>query len=260
MKSIKLLSKLIDHFQNAQTILILTGAGISAESGIPTFRGEDGYWSIGSKNYYPEEMATNYFFRKMPDELWKWYHHRQKVCMNAIPNQGHHTITKLEKWATENGKNFLLVTQNVDNLHIRAGTKNIIEIHGNIFKYRCSDLNQEHSMKLIDYKPNNNNIIPICTLCNSILRPHVLWFDEFYSEELFKAQTAIEFAFKTDFLFVIGTTLATTIPNRIVSIVYNLNKPLVEINPNPILTKYTDFIFIDSSSVVLPKLINKLNF
>src|SRR5690606_10651146 len=104
-------------------ILVLTGAGISAESGIPTFRGEEGYWRIGSRNYYPEELATRAAFSRMPDEIWGWYLYRRSVCRAASPNAGHLALAELERGLVERneGDRFLLVTQNIDGLHLRAG-------------------------------------------------------------------------------------------------------------------------------------------
>ncbi|MHA2090299.1 MAG: SIR2 family NAD-dependent protein deacylase [Candidatus Kariarchaeaceae archaeon] len=251
--------ELISLIQSANRILVLTGAGISAESGIPTFRGKEGYWVVGSRNYYPEEMATHRFFRENPEELLKWYEHRQNICLQSKPNEGHKAITQLEQWAETSKKDFLLITQNVDNLHHRAGTKNIIEIHGNIFRFRCSnDFTADgHNQDLVNI--NDLSDIPVtCSKCNSLLRPHVLWFDEYYTEELFKAESALAFALKADLLVVVGTTLATTIPNRIVSILLSSDKPVIEVNPDPVLDNYTEFVFNQSSSEVLPKLIESL--
>jgi NAD-dependent deacetylase len=254
-------SDIVNCFIEAKSILVLTGAGISAESGIPTFRGEDGYWQVGSDNYFPEQMATQRFFSEMPEELWKWYRHRQEVCMNAQPNDGHRAISDLEIWSEKNSKDFLLVTQNVDNLHNRAGIHNIIEIHGNIFKYRCNSMFSQdgHSLSVFDYENiDSDDPLPKCKICNGLLRPHVLWFDEYYTEELFKAETAMKFALKTELLLVVGTALATNIPNRIVGVAYQSKIPIIEINPNPILSQYTGFIFDLSSSTILPHILESL--
>ena len=95
-----------------------TGAGISAESGIPTFRGPEGYWTVGSKEYHPQEMATNRLFRQQPWDVWQWYLYRTSVCARAKPNRGHAILVELEQRLQDR---FLLITQNVDNLHILAG-------------------------------------------------------------------------------------------------------------------------------------------
>ncbi|MEM9195817.1 MAG: Sir2 family NAD-dependent protein deacetylase, partial [Myxococcota bacterium] len=112
-------------------VVFLTGAGISAESGIPTFRGEEGYWRVGSQNYHPQEMATRAAFRAMPDEVWAWYLYRRSVCRAADPNAAHRAVADLDSAL---GDGFLLVTQNVDGLHLRAGSplERTYQIHGNI--------------------------------------------------------------------------------------------------------------------------------
>ena len=118
-------------------VLWLTGAGISAESGIPTFRGKEGYWRVGSRNYQPEEMATWSAFQEMPDEVWAWYLYRRGVCRGADPNAAHFALADAEQ---RGGDRFLLVTQNVDGLHLRAGNtlSRTYQIHGNIDFMRCS--------------------------------------------------------------------------------------------------------------------------
>ncbi|HVV49677.1 MAG TPA: Sir2 family NAD-dependent protein deacetylase, partial [Polyangia bacterium] len=100
-------------------IVFLTGAGISAESGIPTFRGAEGYWRVGSRNYQPTEMAAAAAFARMPEEVWRWYLYRRGVCRAAAPNDAHRALVALERRL---GARFLLVTQNVDGLHLRAGS------------------------------------------------------------------------------------------------------------------------------------------
>ena len=112
-------------------LVFLTGAGISAESGIPTFRGPEGFWRVGSRNYHPQEMATARAFSSMPDEVWRWYLHRRGVCRAAAPNAAHQALVQLDERL---GERFRLVTQNVDGLHLRAGgdPARIYQIHGNI--------------------------------------------------------------------------------------------------------------------------------
>ena len=119
-------------------VVFLTGAGISAESGIPTFRGKEGYWQVGSVNYHPMELATQAAFNEMPVEVWAWYLYRRSVCLAAEPNSAHHALAALE---TELVDRFTLITQNVDGLHVRAGNtrKRTLQIHGEIQLMRCSD-------------------------------------------------------------------------------------------------------------------------
>ncbi|MEO1335399.1 MAG: Sir2 family NAD-dependent protein deacetylase, partial [Myxococcota bacterium] len=114
-------------------IVVLTGAGISAESGIPTFRGKDGYWTVGTRNYHPQEMATRAAFEAMPEEVWRWYLYRRSVCRAAQPNAAHEALVKLEDAL---GERFQLVTQNVDGLHQSAGNQRVFAIHGHLDQWR----------------------------------------------------------------------------------------------------------------------------
>jgi len=121
--------RLISRLKVANAVAVLTGAGISAESGVPTFRGEDGIW----KKFKPEELANFDAFIRNPELVWEWYNHRKKIIHSVQPNPGHYALAEMEKMF----RDFSLITQNVDNLHRRAGSKNIYEIHGNIERSYC---------------------------------------------------------------------------------------------------------------------------
>lgn len=170
-------------------VLVLTGAGVSAESGIPTFRGKDGYW----RNLDPTKLATPEAFARDPQLVWEWYHERRKRIRNARPNAAHEAIARLAHRTEE----FLLVTQNVDDLHARAGVpaKKIVQIHGDIFVTRCSRC--DCRAELCDAETNNvgdqiglagarpstadnehDNGVPNCPQCNALMRPGVVWFGE----------------------------------------------------------------------------------
>jgi len=251
---------------------ILTGAGISAESGIPTFRGPEGYWTIGSKEYYPEEMATNAMFRKDPFEVWKWYLYRRAVCNNVEPNPGHLALAQLEKLLKNR---FHLITQNVDGLHLRAGNtlENTFQIHGNINYMRCS----KECCKTIYPMPEEIPVKPVtkdfaedifdylrCPECNSYSRPHVLWFDECYDEEYFRFNSSLEIATRTDVLITIGTSGATNLPNHIVQGVIAKNGLVVDINPktNPfaeLAIRNGGYFLAGASGKILPKLLELIN-
>lgn len=219
-------------------IVFLTGAGISAESGIPTFRGEEGYWVIGSENYYPEEMATYEMFTKNPEEVWKWYLYRYFVCNKSFPNPGHEALVKMENLF---GDRFHLITQNVDGLHLRAGNslKRMYLIHGSLQYVRCSKECTDTLYPFpegISEKGKNDQLndseraLLKCPKCNSLLRPHVLWFDEYYNEEFYKISSSLKIAEESDILFVIGTAGATNLPNQIVNRVVGKGGYIVEIN------------------------------
>ena len=143
MSSLDWIDTLHYHVSRKSRITVLTGAGISAESGIPTFRGPEGYWTVGSRAYHPQEMATCAMFRQRPDDVWQWYLHRATVCHAAAPHPGHRAIAAME---TLVGDRFTMITQNVDGLHQRAlqesglsGLVEIIELHGSIFRDKCFD-------------------------------------------------------------------------------------------------------------------------
>ncbi|MFC2172386.1 NAD-dependent deacetylase, partial [Acidobacteriota bacterium] len=132
-----LIQALIEFKQADGLLTVLTGAGISAESGIPTFRGPEGYWTVGSREYHPQEMATYSMFTQDAEAVWNWYLFRMGVCGRARPNPGHDAVVELERAFKDR---FILITQNVDGLHLRAGNSPTLtyQIHGNIFSMRCS--------------------------------------------------------------------------------------------------------------------------
>ncbi|MDH3727300.1 MAG: RNA polymerase subunit sigma [Myxococcales bacterium] len=223
-------------------VLWLTGAGISAESGIPTFRGKEGYWRVGSRNYHPQEMATRAAFREMPDEVWAWYLYRRGVCRLAEPNPAHRALAAAEE---RSGDRFLLVTQNVDGLHLRAGNTpdRTYQIHGNIDFMRCVreclpapvpvpetiDVCWERGRPLTDLERDALR----CPSCDGPARPHVLWFDESYDEENFRFQSSLEGAEGASLVMVVGTTGATSLPMHIGNLAAARGTPMVVINPEP---------------------------
>lgn len=206
-------------------ILVLTGAGISAESGIPTFRGPEGYWKVGSRNYFPEELATRAAFAQMPEEIWAWYLWRRGVCRAAEPNAAHRALVELEAHL---GERFLLVTQNVDGLHRRAGSskERTYEIHGRIDEMRCFLECSPELLPVPEAIPltwpkerrlsDEERALLRCPRCGSRMRPHVLWFDESYDEEHFRYESSMAAVERTDLLLVVGTSGATSLPHRLV--------------------------------------------
>ena len=219
-------------------ITILTGAGISAESGVPTFRGPEGYWSVGSRVYMPQEMATLGMFRRSPEQVWQWYLYRLGVCLHAQPNAGHLALAELERRL---GDRFVLITQNIDNLHIIAGNSpaRTYQIHGNINYNRCGNGCTPDLMPLPDElrRPRDDSSLSQvelrllhCPGCGDWLRPHVLWFDEYYDEQHFRFDSSITRANDTDLLIIVGTAGATTLPNIIASTVFNSGKTIIDID------------------------------
>ena len=234
------LASLLDDVKARQGLIVcLTGAGISAESGIPTFRGPEGYWTVGSEVYRPEDMATYSMFRRQPREVWSWYLFRRSTCQAAEPNAAHLALVDLERRI---GDRFLLVTQNVDGLHLRAGQsrERTYEIHGNIDFTRCA-------------RPCNSRLRPIpeglrdqgendeldsdqvsalhCPDCGDWLRPHVLWFDECYDEEHFRFESSIAAATTCDLMLVVGTAGATNLPLQMGQLAASSDSAIIDINP-----------------------------
>jgi NAD-dependent deacetylase len=183
---------LISTLNNATSVCVLTGAGISAESGVPTFRGEEGLW----KKFRPEELANVNAFIRNPELVWEWYAYRRKLIQNVKPNPAHYGLVALERRVT----NFALITQNVDNLHRRAGSKNVLELHGNIERSYCM---QCHAFAPEDAVEELSGV-PRCIKCGGLVRPDVVWFGEMLPPEVFaKAESA---ARQCDIFFSIGTS------------------------------------------------------
>ncbi len=228
-------------------ISFLVGAGISAESGIPTFRGKDGYWVSGSKNYKAQEIGTFRMFQLASMEVWKWFLYRKSITEAAKPNQGHFMLYEIEKLLQEH---FALISQNVDSLHKKAGNSDerTYLIHGDFDYVRCGD-NCSNDIypfpAAINLKNRNKGIITAeewdllrCPKCGEDLRPHVLWFDEEYNEKYFKLNTVLRISKETGLLFVLGTTLATNLPEKIVKNVLARSGLIVFVN----IDKYTGFL------------------
>ena len=204
-------------------ITVLTGAGISAESGIPTFRGPEGYWTVGSQVYQPQEMATFSMFTLQPDEVWKWYLYRMGVCARAEPNPGHLALAEMER---RFGDRFTLLTQNVDGLHLRAGNTlaRTYQIHGNVFYMRCSQECRE------EHLTDSDRALLRCPLCGARSRPHILLFDESYNEHHYHFYSSLDTARQTALLIVVGTAGATNLPNQVARAVYQRDGVILDIN------------------------------
>ena len=204
--------------REARSIVAMTGAGISAESGVPTFRGPGGLW----KNFKPEELATTEAFDRDPRLVWEWYDWRRGLIAAAKPNLGHYALVTLEKRVPE----FALVTQNVDGLHALAGSRRVLEVHGNLWRTRCLSCREtrEHRESPLPRIP------PRCG-CEGLLRPDVVWFGEPLPLDVVKAATkALE---TCDLMLVVGTSgvvqPAASFGDRALA----RGVPMVEVNPEP---------------------------
>ncbi len=228
------------YAQTSGRIVVLTGAGISAESGIPTFRGEEGYWRVGSRNYHPHDMATFEAFQRMPDEVWAWYLYRRSVCRAALPNAAHEALVRMERHL---GGRFQLITQNVDGLHLRAGQSadRTWQIHGNIDYMRCGKACDAAIYPLpaaVGERFGNTDTVDdrlrghlTCPACGWRARPHVLWFDEAYDETRYRFESSMDAMTGADALVVVGTSGATTLPTLLVQASVRTGIPLLVVDP-----------------------------
>lgn len=211
-------AELIEGLREAKRVVVLTGAGISAESGVPTFRdAQTGLWA----KYDPQELATPQAFRRNPRLVWEWYAWRRGLIASVNPNAGHTALARIEKRVP----NFTLITQNVDSLHQKAGSENIIELHGNIARYKCFDED-----RILDSWPETDSIPPLCPYCGGLVRPDVVWFGEMLPN--WALQSAIVASRSSDLFLAVGTS-GIVYPAASLPIEALENGAMVvEINPN----------------------------
>ncbi len=233
----------LDKLSEAKRIVFFTGAGISAESGIPTFRGKDGIWN----KLRPEELANFNAFMRNPQMVWEWYNHRKKIVHEAKPNAGHLAIAEMQNLL----ENVTVVTQNIDNLHRRAGSKSIYELHGNIERNYCINCRTFYKEEL-DFSGG----VPKCK-CGGLIRPDVVWFGEFLPEDQFLGGE--EAARNCDMFFVVGTS-AVVYPAA--GLVYTAKKSgafIVEVNIEETeVSAICDKSFFGESGKILPAIVDHL--
>jgi len=251
---------------------VLTGAGISAESGIPTFRGKDGLWN----RFDPTELATPEAFLRDPKLVWKWYLWRMHLIAKAEPNPGHRALAEMEKIFPQ----FLLITQNVDGLHRRAGSKRVVELHGNIFEGKCrfcgrrygeeefsalwplADRNflasiTEEELKGRVFEEVERGNLPGCVNCGEIVGPGVVWFGESLPQDAL--ELAFDFAGSSDVFFSVGTSALVQPAASIPLHAKRAGAVLVEVNPEETpLSPYCDFVFRGPAGKVLPQIVSSL--
>jgi NAD-dependent deacetylase len=239
-------------------VLVLTGAGVSAESGIPTFRGKDGYW----RNLNPAKLATPEAFAKDPGLVWEWYRERRQRIRNAQPNPAHKVIAKLAQHAQE----FLLVTQNVDDLHARAGSskEKMVQIHGDIFVTRCSrcdfrrhDYEHDHEH---EHEHESEDIdVPRCPRCSALMRPGVVWFGEqLPRDELRRVENYLEDG-PCDFVIVAGTTATFGYITDWALRAIASDGELLEVNPEDTpLSQFATERMRERAALALPRIVDEL--
>lgn len=232
---------LADALRGATSVAVLTGAGISAESGVPTFRdAQTGLW----QSYRPEDLATPEAFARDPGLVWRWYAWRRELVGGVEPNAGHRALAEMER----RDLRFTIATQNVDGLHRRAGNRNVLELHGDISRTICSRERVAVDPEGLEGKP------PLCPECGSYLRPDVVWFGEALPFEPF--ETAQEAARESEVFLSVGTSglvqPAASLPQAALS----GGATVVEVNPEPTpLTPHTDYALQSPAGEALPALL-----
>jgi NAD-dependent deacetylase len=211
-------SEVRGRLRRARRVAVLTGAGVSAESGVPTFRGAEGLW----RRYRAEDLATPEAFSRDPRLVWEWYDWRRQLIAKCRPNPAHYAITLLERQAAA----FLLITQNVDGLHRLAGSLRLVELHGNLWRVRC----------LEEGRISESLEVPLPTIpprcgCGGLLRPDVIWFGEALPSEALRR--AFEAAESCDLFFVVGTSAVIQPAASLPVVARNKGAYVVEVNLEP---------------------------
>ncbi len=221
-------------------LAVLTGAGISAESGVPTFRGEAGLW----RNFCPEELATPAAFHRDPALVWEWYDWRRGLIGDCQPNAAHHTLAEIERAISR----FTLITQNIDGLHRQAGSRRVVELHGNIWHMRCT-----RQGSIIEWRDYPLPEIPPRCECGALLRPNVVWFGEGLQPEVLR--TAFDAARGCQVMLVIGTSGVVEPAASLPRVAKGSGTRVIEINieATPI-SRYADEVLLGPAAIELPRL------
>jgi len=238
-------SRLTSKLKEAASVVAFTGAGMSAESGVPTFRGEDGIW----KKFKPEELASFDAFIRNPEVVWEWYKYRKQLLLSVQPNPGHFALAEMEKIFPQ----FTVITQNIDNLHRRAGSGTVYELHGNIERNYCIGCGMKYSNEEI---PSLDRA-PRCAQCSGLIRPDVVWFGELLPVEEWNASVAA--AERADIFFSIGTSAVVYPAASLPVSAKHAGAYVVEINIEPTeLSHQMDEVLLGKSGDLLPRLVDVL--
>jgi len=235
-------SDLVERLQRAQRVAVLTGAGVSAESDIPTFRdAQGGLWA----SFKPEDLATPEAFRRDPKRVWEWYEWRRQRIHTVHPNPGHFALAKLEQRLPR----CTLVTQNVDGLHQRAGSRRVLELHGNITRTKCFAENT-----LVDAWEDCGEVPPRCPRCGGLLRPDVVWFGEMLPLEI--CEEAEEAARSCDLFLCVGTSTQVQPAAELPFLALRAGADVLEVNPQPTpLSRHATWVLRAPSGHALPALL-----
>lgn len=246
---------LLGRLRAAKSVMVLTGAGVSAGSGIPTFRAPgDGLWS----KYSASDFASPEGWARNPQLVWGWYTHRRRIARRAQPNPAHLALAALEAYYPD----VTLVTQNVDDLHQRAGSRNVIELHGSLFRFKCSregtpvdwdDPDDENAAAFEALERGETPSVPRCPSCDALLRPDVVWFGEMLPPDAISRATSA--ARECDVCLVVGTS-ALVWPAAGLPRARKRAAPLIEVNPEPTnLTRQADLAIRRDATLALPALV-----
>ena len=238
------IKKVKDELARAERVAVLTGAGISAESGVPTFRGADGIW----KNYRATELATPEAFSRDPELVWEFYNWRRDLIGKVTYNAAHKALVDLE----EKVPHFTLITQNVDGLHLLAGSRNLLELHGNLWKVRCTKCGRVTLDRSTDM-----GTLPKCDGCGGLLRPHVVWFGELLDPQILSS--AIEASRNSHVMLVIGTSALVQPAASLGMEAKASGAKVVEINPEPTgQSGYMDYALHGKAGEIVPQLVEDI--
>jgi NAD-dependent deacetylase len=243
-----MIDQIANAIRNAHSICVLTGAGVSAESGVPTFRASDGLW----EGHRIEDVASPDGFRRDPALVWNFYNARRANAATVKPNPGHHALVTLEdRWRDH----FTLATQNVDGLHRAAGSRNVLEVHGSLRRTRCLECGKVADRGLEPLGP-----APECPQCRGRLRPDIVWFGEALPQDVWEA--ALEAAYQCDVLLVVGTSAVVHPAASLIPISKRGRSPgakVIEVNLTETeASRLADVGLYGPSGQVLPKMVERL--
>lgn len=242
----EILTELAQLLAGGERVVALTGAGISVESGIPPFRGPEGLW----RTFRPEDLATPQAFQRDPHLVWEWYDWRRGKIAQAQPNPGHKALVHLEARLPD----FILLTQNVDGLHRQAGSRRLLEIHGNIWEVRCLDCGRVREDRRFPLP-----LLPHCQFCGGLLRPNVVWFGEALNPEVLRrAEAAL---IQTQVVLVVGTSALVQPAASFALWARQHGAKVAEINLDSTpLTAHCDFALTGKAGEILPMLLTLLGW
>jgi NAD-dependent deacetylase len=247
------LSKALGLLRGARRVMALTGAGMSAESGVPTFReAQTGLWA----KYDPQDLATPEAFRRNPARVFSWYASRLRAVRQATPHAGHDALARLGRLYAGG---FTVVTQNVDGLHSRAGSEDVIELHGSLESFRCAQCGHPHSSDaVLEVAPGDREVPPpACSKCGNFVRPGVVWFGEALPGDVL--ERAGQVAQEADAALVIGTSSLVFPAAQLPSMVSAGGGKLIEINPEETpLSPSADVSWRAAAGEALPMLVEAL--